>query len=190
MTDVAAEINPNIIPAAPAVNIVLTSVFAPIEMVMKNVTIGCAVAHAFRNPASRFPQINPIRIGINVAINDLNGIDASPVAPSATNVKNGPSFNDKMEIAPVSVAFPNCEDNDMYSDPLEFVIAAIITNGVIPRNPAGPQIFPTINPNATPNRNLIPVSATPLYNGMPTCLILIVEPHTIRKNPIIHAFPS
>ena len=106
-TAVAAEISPSTIPDAPAVRIVFTSVFAPIEIVMKKVTIGCAVAHAFLNPASRFPQINPIKIGIKVAIRDLIGIFASPVAPKATRVKNGPSFKDKIEIAPVSVAFPN-----------------------------------------------------------------------------------
>ena len=31
----------------------------------------------------------------------------------------------------------------MYREPLEFVIAAISTNGAIPRNPAGPQTLPT-----------------------------------------------
>lgn len=40
ITAVAAEISPSTIPEAPAVRIVLISVFAPIEMVMKNVTIG------------------------------------------------------------------------------------------------------------------------------------------------------
>lgn len=55
ITAVAAEIRPSTIPEAPAVRIVLTSVFAPIEIVIKNVTIGCAVAHAFLNPASRLP---------------------------------------------------------------------------------------------------------------------------------------
>lgn len=39
-TAVAAEINPSTIPDAPAVKIVATSVFAPIEIVMKKVTIG------------------------------------------------------------------------------------------------------------------------------------------------------
>ena len=40
ITAVAAEISPSTIPEASAVRIVLISVFAPIEMVMKNVTIG------------------------------------------------------------------------------------------------------------------------------------------------------
>lgn len=113
ITAVAAEIRPSTIPEAPAVRIVLTFVLASIEIVIKNVTIGCAVAHAFLNPASRLPQINPIRIGINVATRDLNGMDASHVAPRATSVKNGPSFRDRMEIAPVSVALPNCEDSEI-----------------------------------------------------------------------------
>ena len=41
------------------------------------------------------------------AIRELIGILASPVAPSAINVKNGPSFNARMDTAPVSVALPN-----------------------------------------------------------------------------------
>ena len=162
ITAVAAEISPSTIPEAPAVRIVLTSVFAPIEIVMKNVTIGCAVLHASRNPLSRFPQKNPISSGTNTAIRDLIGIFASPVAPSAISVKNGPSFSDRIEIAPVSVAFPNCEEREMYSDPFEFVIAAINTNGAIPRNPCGPQILPTIRPTITPSKNLVPVIITPL----------------------------
>lgn len=76
---------------------------------------------------SRFPQINPISSGTNTAIRDLIGIFASPVAPRAISVKNGPSFSDRIEIAPVSVAFPNCEEREMYSDPFEFVIVAINT---------------------------------------------------------------
>ena len=40
ITAVAADTRPRIMPAAPAVMIVLTSVFAPMEIVMKNVTIG------------------------------------------------------------------------------------------------------------------------------------------------------
>ena len=107
ITAVAAEISPSTIPEAPAVRIVFTSVFAPIEIVIKKVTIGCAVLHASLNPLSRFPQMKPINRGTNTAIKDLIGIFASPVAPSAISVKNGPSFKDRMEIAPVSVALPN-----------------------------------------------------------------------------------
>lgn len=70
ITDVAAEISPSKIPDAPALRIVDTSVFAPIEIVMKNVTIGCAVAQAFLNPSSKLPQMKPIRIGTIVATND------------------------------------------------------------------------------------------------------------------------
>ena len=40
ITAVAAEIRPRMMPAAPAVMIVLTSVFAPIEIVIKKVTMG------------------------------------------------------------------------------------------------------------------------------------------------------
>ena len=111
---------------------------------------------------SRFPQINPISSGTNTAIRDLIGIFASPVAPRAISVKNGPSFSDRIEIAPVSVAFPNCEEREMYSDPFEFVIVAINTNGAIPRNPSGPQILPTTRPTITPSKNLVPVIITPL----------------------------
>ena len=100
-------------PAAPAVMMVLTSVLAPMEIVMKNVTIGCAVAHAFLKPASRLPQMKPISSGTSTAIRESIGIDASPVAPRAISVKNGPSFRDRMEMAPVSVALPNCADREM-----------------------------------------------------------------------------
>jgi len=113
ITDVAAEISPSKIPDAPALRIVDTSVFAPIEIVMKNVTIGCAVAQAFLNPSSKLPQMKPIRIGTIVATNDLNGIAASPVAPRATSVKNGPSFSARIETAPVSVALPNCDESEI-----------------------------------------------------------------------------
>ena len=87
---------------------------------------------------------------------------ARAIAPRAISVKNGPSFSDRIEIAPVSVAFPNCEEREMYSDPFEFVIVAINTNGAIPRNPSGPQILPTMRPTITPSKNLVPVIITPL----------------------------
>ena len=47
---------------------------------------------------SRFPQINPISSGTNTAIRDLIGIFASPVAPRAISVKNGPSFSDRITV--------------------------------------------------------------------------------------------
>ena len=137
-------------------------------MVMKNVTIGWAVAQALRKPLSIFPQINPMSRGIKVATRALNGMDASPVAPRATKVKKGPSLRDRIEIAPVSVALPNWDDSDMYSEPLELVMAAINTNGVRPSMPAGPHNFPTRRPTATPKRSLMPVRVTPLYSGIPT----------------------
>lgn len=189
MTAVAAEIKPKIIPEAPAVTIVEMSVFEPMEIVIKNVIIGCAVEHAFLNSLSTFPQIKPINSGTSVATKLIKGIEANPVAPNATKVKNGPSLSDRIEIAPVSVAFPNCDYNEMYKEPFEFVMAAINTNGVIPRKPVSPKTFPTKSPKATPNKNFIPVKVIPLYNGIPTCLIFIAEPHTIKNSPIIAALP-
>ena len=106
-TAVAAEISPSTIPDAPAFKIVFTSVLAPIEIVMKKVTIGCAALQALRKPLSKLPHTNPINRGMITAIRELIGILASPVAPSAINVKNGPSFNARMDTAPVSVALPN-----------------------------------------------------------------------------------
>lgn len=43
---------------------------------------------------SIFPKIIPIKIGTNTATSDIIGTWASPDAPNATNVKNGPSFID------------------------------------------------------------------------------------------------
>ncbi len=90
MTAVAAEIKTKIIPEAPAVTIVEMSVFEPMEIVIKNVIIGCAVEHAFLNSLSTFPQIKPINSGTSVATKLIKGIEANPVAPNATKVKNGP----------------------------------------------------------------------------------------------------
>lgn len=101
--------------------------------------IGCAVEQAFLNSLSTLPQIKPINSGTSVAIKLIKGIEANPVAPSATKVKKCPSLSDRIEIAPVSVAFPNCDDNEIYREPFEFVMAAINTNGVIPRKPASPK---------------------------------------------------
>ena len=170
---VAAEIRPKIIPEAPAVTIVDILVFDPMEIVIKNVIIVCAVEQAFLNSLSTLPQIKPINSGTSVAIKLIKGIEANPVAPSATKVKKGPSLSDSIEIAPVSVAFPNCDYYEIYREPFEFVMAAINTNGVIPRKPASPKIFPTKRPNATPNKNFIPVKVMPLYRGIPTCLMFI-----------------
>ena len=107
MTAVAAETRPRTIPEAPAVKMVFRSVFAPMEIVMKKVTIGCAVLQAALKWLSRLPQTKPTKIGMMTATKDINGMLARPVAPRATSVKNGPSFKDRMEMAPVSVAFPN-----------------------------------------------------------------------------------
>ena len=45
--------------------------------------------------------------GIIAATISRSGIDASPVVPSAIIVRNGPSFNDRIAIAPISVSSPN-----------------------------------------------------------------------------------
>lgn len=63
-TAVAAEIRPRIIPDAPVVRMVFTSVFAPIEIVMKKVTMGCAVLQVSRKFSSRLPQTKPISSGM------------------------------------------------------------------------------------------------------------------------------
>ncbi len=139
ITAVRAEISPSMIPEAPAVIIVEISVLEPMEMVIKKVIMGWAVAQAFRNSLSTFPQIKPIKIGTKVATKDIKGMEANPVAPKATKVKKGPSFNDSTEMAPVSVAFPNWEDREIYKDPLELVIAAMNTKGVMTKKPAGPK---------------------------------------------------
>ena len=73
---------------------------------MKNVMIGIASAATLRNVLSRFPQIIPMIRGISVAINDSIGMEAIPAVPIAIIVKNGPSFSDKIEIAPASVSSP------------------------------------------------------------------------------------
>ena len=57
--------------------------------------------------------MKPISSGTSTAIRESIGIDASPVAPRAISVKNGPSFRERMEMAPVSVALPNCADREM-----------------------------------------------------------------------------
>lgn len=88
-----------------------------------------------------FPRIIPINIGITTATSDIIGIWASPDAPNATNVKNGPSFNDNIAYAPTSVSSPYCDASDAYNPPLQFVNAARIANGDKPNTPAGPKLF-------------------------------------------------
>jgi len=80
---------------------------------MKKVTIGCAPEHVFLKPESMFPHTKPISSGTIVATRAMKGILASPVAPNAIKVKKGPSFNERMEIAPVSVASPNCDEREI-----------------------------------------------------------------------------
>lgn len=129
---------------------------------MKNVMIGSDFSANSRNVSSRFPHTMPIINGINVAINASTGIDAIPAVPIAIIVKKGPSFNDKMEIAPASLSSPYCCASPKYNPPAEFVIAAIIAIGVTPNTPAFPHSFATINPNETPNINFISVNTNPL----------------------------
>ena len=59
-------------------------------------------------------------------------MDAIPAVPIAIIVKNGPSFNDRIEIAPASVSSPYCCASPKYNPPAELVSAAMIAIGVIP----------------------------------------------------------
>ena len=61
-------------------------------------------------------RLIPAPIGIiSVAINDSIGMEAIPAVPIAIIVKNGPSFSDKIEIAPASVSSPYCCASPKYN---------------------------------------------------------------------------
>ena len=95
-------------PPIPPAAILFKLISAPIGIIIKNVMIGIASAATLRKVVSRFPQMIPIISGIRVAIKDSIGMDAIPAVPIAIIVKNGPSFNDRIEIAPASVSSPYC----------------------------------------------------------------------------------
>lgn len=120
---------------------------------MKNVMIALHLLQLYGMSCSRFPQIIPMIRGISVAINDSIGMEAIPAVPIAIIVKNGPSFSDKIEIAPASVSSPYCCASPKYNPPAEFVIPAIIAMEVIPQNPAAPPIFATRSPSTIPTTN-------------------------------------
>ena len=125
----------------------------------------------------------PITSGIRVAIKVVSGMLASPAVPIAIIVKKGPSFNERIEIAPASVASPYFSARARYSPPAELVNAQIIAIGVIPKSPAEPQTALTRSPSATPNANLINVRTTPLYKGIPIFRTSIFAPFSKRNSP-------
>ena len=115
-------------------------------------------------------------IGSKVAIRDINGIWASPDAPNATNVKNGPSFKDNKAYAPTSVSSPYWDASDAYNPPLQFVNAERTANGDKPNTPAGPKIFPTSIPILAPTTNFPIINKDPFFNALGANLKLIWDP--------------
>ena len=176
-------------PPTPPNAILLRLIPAPIGIIMKNVMIGIASAATLRNVLSRFPQIIPMIRGISVAINDSIGMEAIPAVPIAIIVKNGPSFSDKIDIAPASVSSPYCCASPKYNPPAEFVIPAIIAMEVIPQNPAAPPILATRSPRMIPTMNFISVSVHPLYSGIPIFFTSMDAPFSKRNIPNRQAVP-
>ena len=117
-------------------------------------------------------------------------MDAIPAVPIAIIVKNGPSFNDRIEIAPASVSSPYCCASPKYNPPAELVSAAMIAIGVIPANPATPHNLVTSRPNATPKMNFINVKTNPLYSGIPIFLTSIEAPFSSKNMPSRQAVPD
>ncbi|MPM58527.1 hypothetical protein SDC9_105358 [bioreactor metagenome] len=99
-------ISPNNIPCGPPFATLVKLIPAPNVKPTKGIKISPAGAKKSLKLLSKFPRIIPTIIGITVAIKAFPGILASPDAPNAINVKNGPSFKASKAIAAQSVVSP------------------------------------------------------------------------------------
>ena len=82
-------------------------VLAPSTKPLKGSSIANPLDRSTLKSSSRLPKIIPIIRGTMAATRDRIGISARPVVPNAIMVRNGPSFRDKIAIAPTSVLSPN-----------------------------------------------------------------------------------
>src|SRR5699024_1031817 len=156
-------ISPSNTPIAPERTSSLKSIPAPIENPTNGIISFSPGAKKARAILDELPRIKPRMIGKIAAKRVWTGKSASPAAPSAIIVKNGPSLIDKIEIEPLSVVEPNCEVRATKSEPLEFDIAAMTANGRSPQSvPSGvKKATATPTKAATPNldnRRTIPFS--------------------------------
>ncbi|MNJ64328.1 hypothetical protein D3C77_602720 [compost metagenome] len=104
-------------------------------------------------------------------------------------VKNGPSFRDRIEIAPTSRSLPNSPTNAAYRPPLELLIAAMIATPVRPKIPSAPNRCSTPNPRAMATNSLVRVMVPPCNSACGAALKLMPAPMHSRKAPISGAAP-
>ena len=98
---------PSRMPARPPCSSISRLIPAPSANAKKGMSSGPPFVRKSRILASRLPRIMPTTNGTRTATSAMIGIFAIPAAPSAIMVKKGPSFRDKMEIAPTSRSLPN-----------------------------------------------------------------------------------
>ena len=127
-----------------------------------------------RMSSSRLPRMHPTITGTIQPTRMDIGILATPAAPRATMVKNGPSLMERMDTAPTSVASPYSPARAAYSPPLELARAPTIARVDSPRNPFSPNREPQISPMIMPIPTFTPVMTTPLYMVTPAFLKLMV----------------
>ena len=98
---------PSRIPETPALRILLKFIPAPRAKPLKGGRRIMPVARIFLHSWSRLPIMNPITMGMMLAMMSVIGKLPMPEAPNAIMVKKGPSLRARMEVAPTSVSSPN-----------------------------------------------------------------------------------
>ncbi|KAJ94655.1 hypothetical protein DF41_08705 [Raoultella planticola] len=98
---------PRRMPASPPWSNISRLIPAPRAKAKNGMSSGPPFVRKSRMCTSRLPRIMPTIRGISTATSAMIGMLAIPAAPSAIMVKKGPSFSDKIEIAPTSRSLPN-----------------------------------------------------------------------------------
>jgi hypothetical protein len=147
------------------------------------ISIGPPLVKNFRMSESRLPRIIPISIGTITATNDIRGMFAITALPRAIIVRKGPSFIERIAIAPTSVSYPDSHVSATYKPPLLFDRATIIASDDNPRKPAEPNTFATIRPIITATRYLEVNNTPPFIRAFGAALKLIPPPIQNQEHP-------
>ena len=135
------------------------------------------------------PRIKPRIIGKMAAKSASAGKAASPAAPRAIMVRNGPSLIESTEIAPLSLEFPNWLVRATNSEPFEFDIAAMIASGNIPHRVPSGMKKATESPTATAAPNFASSRTMPFSTAGSAARRSICEPTQTKNKPINTAVP-
>ena len=153
---------PKRMPGAPAFNRFMMFKPAPSGNAKNGISMEAPGSQNLRISSSRLPRMQPTITGMIHPTKTDIGIFATPAAPNATMVKNGPSLMDRMETAPTSVASPYSPARAAYRPPFELASAPTIARVDRPRKPASPKSLPQIKPMMIPIPTFTSVIVTPL----------------------------